>query len=385
MDAIASRVIRSALALVVCTGCAPAAPQPTVTARRLPAIENQAGIPTTTLAAEPTPPPTPTDPVSATPKAPVGILWSCTACEPDHLWRLHGGEWTIITLPFSPGFIFHATAASDRLLFSSEFFDRDLKVLDLSSGSVETIVGVLSPGEVILAQWAPNGRDLAYLLEIAPRSYELHWRDPSGADRVIAGDVSTTWSISPSGSSIAFTRESEFMRAGEPGLYVVSVVDDREVRLSGADRSKSLSGWSFDDRPVWSLDGKFLLVNYLSGTLLETPFSVAWLDGGGVMEFSVDFADRVLRRFSWDSPVALWHPDGQHLVLELEQLEGMFGRGLVFYRLDWATQTLVDGVIVQEDARLIGWDVPGETLWVEKAWLDEAQQVQAEPTILRLP
>jgi Tol biopolymer transport system component len=123
--------------------------------------------------------------------------------------------------------------------------------LDLVSGESQTIID-----EDLVAQgrWLPNGEDLAYILA-TPTTYELRLRRTSGEDLLLASDVSFAWSVSPSGKTIAFSRESGYETPGEPGLYVVDLETGEERQLSDIDKA---GAGSLDDRPIWSPDNQFV-------------------------------------------------------------------------------------------------------------------------------
>jgi hypothetical protein len=102
-----------------------------------------------------------------------------------------------------------------------------LTVTDLSTQAKEVVL----PDNVVSAGWAPNGLDFAYIMAV-PDTYELRWRAATGEDKLLAVDVPHTLRISPDGRSVAFTRESSYGLAADPGLYVVEIETGTETQVS---------------------------------------------------------------------------------------------------------------------------------------------------------
>jgi hypothetical protein len=90
------------------------------------------------------------------------------------------------------------------------------------------------------------------------------------------------------------------------------------------------------------------------------------LPGSGAIDLQVDpaldgewWATATLANF-------IWHPDGKHLVAApaVSQTEMGGPVPLVLYTLDLETGMLSEGRLIAEVGSLIGWDVPGHSVWV---------------------
>jgi hypothetical protein len=314
------------------------------------------GLPT----AEPAQPATPTIPAA------LETLYAPYTSSSQQAWRLGPGEPMQVELPVPIGSFYGYSPSTDRILFAQTFSTHgagpgpisvsDLAILDLGTGEVQ----VLLPDNVVEALWAPNGIDLAYILA-TPTTFELHWRNAAGDDRILARDVTFSWAISPAGDAVAFTRESRYALTIEPGLYVVGVDDGVEVKVSDADAQ----GYgSISDQPTWSPDSAWVALAIWASD--PTRVSLARADGSGAVDLQVDpaldgewWATAALASF-------LWHPDGEHLVAApaVSQTEMGGPVPLVLYTLDVETGMLSEGRLIAEVGSLIGWDVPGQSLWV---------------------
>lgn len=295
------------------------------------------------------------------------MLYTCYTCGGSELWVLEGSDVRRQALSISIGQFYGYSPSSDRVLYARSFAGHgagpgnvsvsDLAVYDVTANQVR----VLFEDDVVEALWAPNGADLAYILA-TPDSYELHWRGADGSDRLLASDVSFAWSFSPLGDRIAFSRESGYRTPGMPGLYVVDVETLAEIRVSRIDKSGT---GGIADAPSWSLDGEWVLLSHWGGPD-EPQLVLARADGSG--EVRVSFAPS-LREQWWYTPVMprlLWFPDGEHLLgvpeASRESLDGPFV--LVRFRLDPDQALLSEGEVVAEVGGLIGWEVPGSSVWV---------------------
>ncbi len=148
-----------------------------------------------------------------------------------------------------------------------------LRMRDLVTGEdVELIPNVRQ------AAWMPNGVDFAYILA-TDSAYELHWRSGAdGTDRVLAMDVPRSFTVSPSGRWLAFTRESRYLGMTLPaGLYLVDVTTGEERQLSDVDREGSGGSGRFSDT-TWSPDETSVLLS-LEGTPQGGGFEWAAVDG----------------------------------------------------------------------------------------------------------
>ncbi|HJS28523.1 MAG TPA: hypothetical protein VJ768_02805 [Anaerolineales bacterium] len=252
-----------------------------------------------------------------------------------------------------------------RVLYASRFPDHgagpgnmavgDLWVWDITSGETRAII----PEEtVIRASWAPDG-SIAYI-QATESTNELRWRSPTGEDRLIAEDVPHLFSISPSGEEIAFSRESHYnLDRHTPGLYVVSLDTGEERRIAGADRAGQGSS---EDTIAWSPDGNSLIM----------PVSQDWLlasaDGSasGMLSFDESLAGEPW--FEYHPNRLLWFPTGERLVAAIET----GGPGLpepvqwwtLALELDPSNHRLKLIEAVENTGILLGWDVPGESVWI---------------------
>ncbi len=295
------------------------------------------------------------------------MLYTCYTCGGSELWVLDGSEVRRQALPISIGQFYGYSPSSDQVLYARSFAGHgagpgNVSVSDLAIYHVTANqVTVLFEDDVVEALWAPNGTDLAYILATSA-GYELHWRRPGGEDRLLARDVSFSWSFSPLGDRIAFTRESGYRSPGAPGLYVVDVETGTEVRVSAVDKSGT---GGIADAPSWSLDGQWVLLSHWGGPD-EPQLVLARADGSGEVRLSLDPS---LQEQWWYTPVVprlLWFPDGEHLLgvpeAPRESLGGPFA--LVRFRLDGDQALLTEGEMVAEVGGLIGWEVPGSSVWV---------------------
>jgi dipeptidyl aminopeptidase/acylaminoacyl peptidase len=346
---------------LVAAGCSPAPAAVTTTPPGL-----DAAVSGTLTALAPSPVPATSTP--APPPSPT--YWTCFTCGGDQVWQLGPGGPRQVPLPHAMGQYYGYSSQSHQILMAGTFADHgagpgtvavsDLSVMDLDTGEVTQLV----PDNVVEAAWAPDGQALAYILA-TPATYELHWRTDEGQDRLLADDVSFTWSISPSGQWVAFTRESGYHLNSAPGLFAASVAGGEIVQLSDADKGGT---GGLGDRPVWSPDSQLVLLSLWGGP--EARLIVARADGS----LSYDVGPDPAAADAWWSGTqiqgALWFPDGQHLLLNSTDINPDMGAAmggptaLVVYRLDPQTRTLADGRLVGEIDGLIDWEVPGSSVWI---------------------
>jgi len=346
--------------LLVLAACSPSSDEP--------ADDLLATSVAATLAASSSPTPAQPTP-SATRPTPERTLWMSYDSAGDQIWVLGDGAAYQRSLPVAVGEYYGYAPATNRILMAAEWGGHgagpgnvavsDLSVLDLDAGQVTTLLA----DNIVEAQWAPDGRSIAYILA-TPETYELHWRSADGSDRILASGVSFTWSISPTGDTIAFTRETGYEIAIEPGLYVVQVASGHELKLSDVDKSGT---GSIADRPVWSADGSQLVLSHWGG---PGPARMIWARSDGSQSFDLGLqSDGGIRRTDVAIPALLWYPDGLHL-LNIQSFEtgqdpmdpGPYA--VVRYRLDLDQQALVERTQVGETYAIIDWAVPGYSLWV---------------------
>ncbi len=195
-------------------------------------------------------------------------------------------------------------------------------------------------------------------------------------------DVSFTWSLAPSGKAIAFTRESGYNLSAAPGLFAVTVPNGEEIQLSEADKG---GVGSISDRPVWSPDSQEVIFSLWGGA--ETRVILARADGSQAFDLGIDPSAADAWWSGLQIPDLLWYPDGDHLLVNASATNPDAGAGgmggptaLVVYRIDRGAQRLADGRLVGETMGLIGWDVPGQSVWaIGPGGQPEAVSVSAEP------
>jgi len=348
------------LAMLLLTACSPSNAEP--------ADDLLATSVAATLAASSSPTPSPPTP-SATRPAPERTLWMSYDSSGDQIWVLGDGAAYQRSLPAAVGEYYGYAAPTNRILMAAEWGGHgagpgnvavsDLSMLDLDTGQVTTLL----EDNVVEAQWAPDGRSIAYILATS-ETYELHWRSADGSDRILASGVTFTWSISPTGEAVAFTRETGYEIAIDPGLYVVQVASGRELKLSDVDKSGT---GSIADRPMWSADGSQVLLSHWGG---PGPARMIWARSDGSQSFELGLQDDGgIRRTDVAIPALLWYPDGQHLlaIQSYETGQDPMATGpysVVRYRLDLEQKALVERTQVGETFAIIDWAVPGYSLWV---------------------
>jgi hypothetical protein len=304
-------------------------------------------------------------------------LWKAYISGGPTGWWLEDGTASEITLPVEPGQYYDYSAANRKILYASHFASSgagpgnlavsDLWMVDYPSGTPEALI----PSDTVVeAMWAPNGVGLAYILA-TPATYELRYRSLAGDDRLLASNISPTWSVSPSGSLVAFTRETGYDVPGAPGLFVVSIAGGPETQVSDADRH---GAGSIEDQPEWSYDdGHLALSNwgFAPGELV-----IAASDGSSSGPVVAEESLSVDPILGSAPTVAIWHPDGRHLVGFANYAETMGGPSpLVLYELDDTLHTITGGVVLANGYSLVGWNVPGESIFI----VDESNQVVLIP------
>lgn len=353
--------------LTVCLGlifaalaCGPQVSSPTIDPGQVGTI-----VAATLQAAAPTSAP-PTSTATATPPPQLTHLWTCFGCGGSQVWVLGAGAPYQTQLPVEMGEFYDYSPSSGKILFAQAWGDHgagpgniavsDLAILDPSSGLVE----VVHPDNVVEAYWAPNGIDFAYIY-VTPTQYELRWRTGAGADILLAINATFTFSVAPSGDRVAFARDSGYDVQLVPGLYAVGVgAPLAEWMLAPVDKEGT---GSIEDQPYWSWDGsEVLFSDWGSGgaedLVLANADGSSWINlvpSPGLPSWASNIVDDLL-----------WHPDGQHLLINpTTSLVSMGGPPpLVMVRLDRASGWLVDPLLLAEAGDLIAWDVPGVSLWV---------------------
>ena len=146
--------------------------------------------------------------------------------------------------------------------------------------------------------WSPDGRRLAFVVQNAKGDRSTLWvvgLDGRPPHRVTSGplDLEPTWA--PNGRTIAFLRI-------DPRSYRGAILS---MRPDGSGVRPMLSGMRNVAEPVWSPDGKRLLVQ--DGRAIYTVFP----GGGGKRTVARLTADA---RGALEDPQAAWSPDGKSIV-----------------------------------------------------------------------
>jgi WD40-like Beta Propeller Repeat len=345
------------------------------------ATEIAASVAATLTAAAP-PPELATDTLEPTvpptyPPLPPRLWMTFMGSGSDAHW-LEGTTASMVTLPISLGQYYDYSPSTGKILYASHFANAgagpanlavsDLWIADYPGGGV---TAVIATDTVVEAHWSPDGHALAYILATDAR-YELHWRTLGGDDRILATDLAPTWSVSPTGDRIAFTRETGYELVGEPGLYVVPTAGGSEVKLSSADRH---GAGGIEDQPAWSPDGSFLALGYSDVDAGTFGLVIAATDGSSSQ--LVTYAPTV------DADVVagglpaniLWHPDDLQFVGLGGAVESMGGpQEAVLFELDSARSQIVAATTFGTAMAVIAWATPGESVWI----LDDLGNIVAQ-------
>ncbi len=326
-------------------------------------------VASTLTAAAPTAPAAPPTPAPAPTYAPLPPrLYMSYTGGGSEAWWLAAPTASKVILPINIGQFYDFAPSSSRILYASHFAHdgagpanlavSDLWMADYPSGATQTIIPT---NTVVEALWAPDGQALAYILA-TPTRYELHWRTLAGDDRILAADLAPTWSISPTGDHVAFTRETGYESVGPAGLYVVPVAGGAELKLSDVDRHGS---GGIDDRPNWSFDGTLIALSHSDPANGRLGLVVAAADGSGTSDLT--FAPSVAPEIANGGMPAsvLWHPDNRHLVGLGGTFYGMGGpQDVVLFELDPSRSTIVSGEAFGVSGIVVDWAVPGSSIWI---------------------
>lgn len=190
--------------------------------------------------------------------------------------------------------------ATNRLLYWSS--GSILFFYDLNTGQNGMLLGFVTS-----AAWAPNGEAFAYNL-VPNHKSELRWRIGT-EDRLLAPDVTGSFSISPSGEMIAFTRESgydSYPSESPPGLYIVSTETGEEYQISDVDRA-GRGGSGPSGAPLWSANEESILLKVNE----DNREKLLWVAADG--SFSVDLGTWALEnalRNETDDRAGTWCETG---------------------------------------------------------------------------
>jgi hypothetical protein len=322
-----------------------------------------AAVPTETASPESTPTPAPLPPT----------LWKPYSSSDSTAWWLENGSATQVTLPVDVGQYYDYSPANGAVLYASHFSTvgagpanlavSDLWMVDYPSGKPT----VLIPDDTVVeALWAPDGAGFVYI-GATPTTYELRYRSLAGDERVLAGNVAPTWGVAPSGTTVAFTRETGYAVPGAPGLFLVPMAGGPEVMISTADRQ---GAGALEDKPSWSPDESYVALPKYG----NPPASLVIAAADGSLDSTLTFVPEIASDpVLGSTPTAvLWYPDGRHLVGPSGYAEGMGGPwALVRYDLGDDGHTVVSAERVGTGFGVIAWNVPGQSMYFQ----DENAQI----------
>jgi heat shock protein HslJ len=299
------------------------------------------------------------------------FLWTCYSCLGNQMWSFENGQANRIELPVEINYFYGYSPVTDRILYASpqpvvgggpaQVTVGDLWVLDVASGQAEP---VFSEQKIVEAELAPDGEQIAYVLA-TDTTYELRWHGLSGEDKLLASDVAFTFSISPKGDKVAFTRESNYDLPGTPGLYVVDVATGEEVMVADVDRA---GAGSIDDKPIWSPSGQYLLLPTY-GTAAGQSLVRAAADGSGSVSIGFDPSLSGEEWYGAASFSPIWISETQILGLAaVGEANVQLGASahIMLYQLNEALDTIIGAEKLGEGV-VVGWDIPGSSVWVQTA------------------
>lgn len=316
----------------------------------------------------PTAPPEASEAPSPTEDPPSPTIWSCFGCPTDDVWVLDPDGPHLVALASPLGQFYDFSRVTGQFLGASHYADHgagpgNVAVSDLMKVGPEGSSTVLVPDDVVVeALWMPSGADIVYVRAL-PDTYELRLLHDDGRDTLLASDVAFTFSPSPNGDLVAFTRESRYGLDEAPkGLFVIDTQGVEERLISSMDRAGS---GGIDDLPAWSADQRYVFLTSLAS---ETAgMVVASTDSSG--DFELNF-DGLLSEEEWyERPItaAIWYPEGSSL-LGLTAVGDGHGMGsasiLVRYELDLITGTIVAGEVLGQANAILSWERPGQSVWV---------------------
>lgn len=387
---------RSTIYLILILLLAACMPSQMAAPTTLPAtVESKAESPAATPGAEQTTSdatntPVPEAPPATPPASPVGerddakhqdFIWACSFCGGSQIWSFTNGEAQLVDLPVDVAYAYGYSTTTGQLLYSSpsepigggpsQMAVNNLWLLDVTSGETQAIFSDLV---VVEADLAPDGEHFAYVLA-TESTYELHWRNLDDEDTLLASDVAFTFSISPDGDKVAFTRESNYGLPGVPGLYVVDVATGEEVMIADADRAGT---GSIDDKPVWSPSSHYVLLPTY-GNLPAPGLVRAAVDGRGskMLDFAAELADEAWYQTMLSKP--FWISD-THILAEAApgSMNQQVGGELSIFLLELndTADMVIAGALISSGT-FVGWDVPGESIWVQMGM--EMQSVPLPP------
>jgi hypothetical protein len=298
-------------------------------------------------------------------------------CSQSFAWQVTGADIQPIAIPDLNFSQYDISAITGKVMYASHFPDKGVGPGNLSASDLwiydpatKESQLVFDQENIVEALWTPDGGAFVYILG-TPETYELRRRSLAGEDILLARDVIPTFSISPSGSQVAFTRESGYNVPGAPGLYIVPAAGGEEQQISTADRQ---GAGSIGDMPLWSPDEQYIILPVQSEGMIY-PYVLIKTDGSKTipLSYAPDVPQTAQERTI--TPV-LWHPDSQHLL-------GVGYPGMVTFELDLengqvgSVQTVFQGA-----GQPLDWQEPGKTVWV----LDEGQRLYlldlAKPALL---
>lgn len=322
-------------------------------------------------------------PDTPTPQAAAPDLWACFGCPGDRAWLLESSGARLINLPVPVGQFYDYSPATREFVYASHFADHgagpgNVAVSDLWRASLDGGSTALVAEDVVVeARLMPDGKGVVYV-RAQSDTYQLRLLRADGEDQLLASEVAFTFSPSPSGDRIAFTRESGYEVTGPgPGLYSVRVDGSDERLLSELDRA---GAGGQDDLPVWSPDGRYIFLSNLGPN--GEPMLLAAADGSA--DHYISFAPALSNANWFERTIthALWFPNNRSLLglASLEEGPGMGGReAAVRYDLDVGQGEVVAGREIAPATSLLQWHRPGEAAWITSPESDGPVLLTIEP------
>lgn len=219
------------------------------------------------------------------------------------------------------------------------------------------------------AQISPDGLRVAYVAA-TDTTYELRLLDlNSGNNELLAVDVAPDFSFSPDGRYIGFVRSAEWTLVGEGlGLYIISL----ETRIEHAVPLEAAGLMEVQSPLFWTPDSEtiVILARYATEGNPIWELAVVSPENGGRSTISiapdaVGSYDADMLDLNLVTPLA-WDVEGDYFLANA--ITGFMTADMTFWILKYNLEPALGAIrsidVVAEQAEFIGWDVPGESVWV---------------------